>query len=375
LPADATQLHHASIVIDSMVDIGEPGPRVYTPSMLARLDELADAGTPPEHAIDAIAVMADEALLRGELAGYWEGWDASGVDAVMVTVGELGEDGPFTYENAIRDLARWSEKFEATDRFVNVAHAADAERAHAEHKTGIILNFQNTEHLGADLDALEEFYDLGIRSIQLTYNSHNLVGDGCMVRDPSGLSGFGVQVVNTMNELGILVDVSHCSHPTAFDALEASDKPIAITHGFAKALNGHDRGSSDDLIRAVGERGYIGVVLVPFFLTKDPVATLDHFLRHVDHIVGLAGADHVGIATDWTPPMPPRLQAMLTATMQSLGFRPEHRVDWGSSVEGFSRWEEWPNITGALLAHGYSDDEVRGIIGGNFVRIFREVAG
>lgn len=368
-------LHRKSIVIDSMVDIGEPGTRVYTPSMLAKLDELADAGIAPELAIDAVAVMTDEALLRGELDAYWEGWDRSGVDAAMVTVGELGEEGPFTYENAIRDLKRWAQKFESIDRFCAVGSAVDAEDAHREHKTGIVLNFQNTTHFGDDLDKLEEFHGLGIRSIQLTYNSRNLVGEGCMETEPRGLTAFGADVVKAMNELGILVDVSHCSHATAFGALEVSERPIAITHGFAKALHDHDRGSSDDLIRAVGERGYIGVVMVPFFLTDEPQATLEHFLRHVDHIVGLVGADRVGVATDWTPPLPARLQAMLTSAVEQIGFRTKHRVDWGASVDGFGRWQDWPNITRALLAHGYSESEARGIIGGNFLRLFREVVG
>lgn len=369
--ADAAALHRGSIVVDTM---GPPGPSVFTKSMLARLDELAAEDAPPAAAIDEMELRADEALVEGRLDGFWEGWERSGVDVTSVTLGAFGDD-PFSYDNALRDLARWTHKFDALPHYVKVTKAAHAERAHAEGKRGVILNFQNTSHFGDDLAKLEQFHELGVRIIQLTYNARNLVGDGCTERHPSGLSRYGLQVVRRMNELGILVDVSHCAEPTSLDAVEASEEPIAITHGFAKALNEHDRGASDELIRAVGERGYIGVVLVPFFLTDEPKVTLAHFVRHVEHIADLVGIEHVGIGTDWAPPVPVQLQAMLTAEVARIGFRPEHRVDWSATVEELDDWTDWPNITRALVDHGFPPDEVRGVVGGNFLRIFREVCG
>jgi membrane dipeptidase len=197
-----------------------------------------------------------------------------------------------------------------------------------------------------------------------------------MEADPRGLTEFGREVVRTMNELGILIDVSHCSHPTAMDAATASHRPIAITHGFARAVNPHDRAASDELIRTIGEReGYVGIVCVPFFLSPEPRVTLDAFLRHVDHVAGLIGVDKVGVGTDWDPPIPPTLQRMLTQEVTRLGFRPEHRVDWSATIEELPAWEDWPNITRALLQHGYSPDETRGLVGANFLRVFRESAG
>ncbi len=369
--ADAEALHRASVVVDTM---GPPGPSVFTKSMLARLDELSAEGVAPAAAIDEIELRADQALLAGELDGFWEGWERAGVNVTSVTLGAFGSH-PFSYDNAVRDLARWTHKFDVLESYLKVTKAAHAERAHAEGKRGVILNFQNTAHFGEDLGRLERFYDLGVRIIQLTYNARNLVGDGCTERNPSGLSRYGIQVVERMNELGILVDVSHCAERTSLDAVEASEEPIAITHGFAKALNEHDRGASDELIRAVGERGYVGVVLVPFFLTTDPKVTLEHFVRHVEHIANLVGIEHVGVGTDWAPPVPTQLQAMLTEEVRRIGFRPEHRVDWGATIEELDDWTDWPNITRALVEHGFSPDEVRGIVGGNFLKTFREVCG
>jgi membrane dipeptidase len=367
----AASLHFESLVVDTM---GPPGPSIHTPAMLARLEELVREDAQPALAIDEMEELADEAVLHGELEGFWEGWAASGVDVTSVTLGAFGSH-PFTYANAIRDLARWTHKFDTVDSYVKVTQTSEAERAHAEGKHGVILNFQNTTHFGDDLAKLEEFYELGIRIVQLTYNARNLVGDGCTERNPSGLSRFGIDVVKKMNELGILVDVSHCAQATSLDAVGASDKPIAITHGFAKAINDHDRGATDDLIKAVGGDGYVGVVLVPFFLSADPVVSLDHFVQHIDHIASLVGAEHVGIGTDWAPPVPVQLQHLLTEEVRRIGFRAEHRVDWGATIKDLDRWEDWPNITRALLEHGFSDDEVRGIVGGNFLRLFGEVVG
>jgi membrane dipeptidase len=363
------RLHRDSIVVDTM---GPSGPFVATEAILARLDEHVASGTAPALAIDEMDAMADDALLRGELDGFWKEWDRSGVDVCSVTLGAFGAD-PFTYENAKRDLARWQRKFDALDRLVKVTTSADAERVHDEGNHGVILNFQNTTHFGDDLAKLDEFYELGARIIQLTYNSRNLVGDGCMEPNPSGLTRFGLDVVRRMNELGILIDVSHCSEATAFDAAVTSEAAIAITHGFAKALNPHDRGASDDLIRTIGERGYVGVVCVPFFLTTDAHVTLDHLTRHIDHIAGLVGIDHVGIGTDWSPEFPPQLVHLLNEEVRRLGFRDEHRVDFAAKIEGLDAWADWPNLTKALIARGYSDDDVRGILGGNFLRLFNEI--
>ena len=368
----SSKLHHDSIVIDTM---GPPGPSVYTPPMLERIDDLASQGVAPAEVIDELEHLVDLALLDGTLPDFWERYDASGVDVSSFTIGAFGAQ-PFTYSNAIRDIARWTRKFEVIDRYVKVTNTAEARRAHDERKHGVIWNFQNTTHFGDDLTKLEEFYDLGVRIVQLTYNERNLIGDGCTERDPSGLSLFGKSVVRTMNELGILVDVSHCSHPTAMAAVEASSKPIAITHGFAKALNEHDRGASDDLFRAVGDAGgYVGIVCVPFFLTDEPVVTVDHVLRHIEHVAGLIGIERVGIGTDWAPPVPARLQEMLTAEVARIGFRPEHRVDWSETIKGLEAWEDWPNITAALVGAGYSDAEVRGILGENFLRVFEATVG
>ena len=370
----AARLHRESLVVDSMSMFG---PDVYTKQMLARLDELADAGAPTWRVEREMSEMAHRSLLDGELPGFWEGWDEAGVDVAHVTIGAFGEQ-TFTFENAIRDLGLFQETFDRFGgRLIKVLSASDLELARGEGTRAVILGFQNASHFGDDLGKLELFHQLGVRVVQLTYNSRNLLGDGCTERNPAGLSSFGVDVVKRLNELGILVDVSHCSDPTSLDAIEVSERPVAVTHATAHSVFAHDRGKGDAVIRALGERGgYFGIVLVPFFLTdRDETTTLDDWLRHVEHVVELAGAEHVGIGTDWGTELPPRLNAMLDEEMLRFGFRPEHRVDWSATVEGFRSWRDWPNLSAALVSAGYSDDEIRGLLGGNFARVFREAVG
>jgi membrane dipeptidase len=369
----AQRLHRESLVVDTMSPFG---PDVYTKAMLSRLDEFADRGAEMWRVDRELSEMAHRALLAGELPGFWEGWDEAGVDVAHVTIGAFGER-TFTYDNAIRDLGLFQERFERlSDRLLKITSASDLDRARREEKRGVILGFQNATHFGDDLSKLELFHRLGVRVVQLTYNSRNLLGDGCTERNPAGLSSFGVEVVRRMNELGVMVDVSHCGEATSLDAIEVSERPVAVTHATARSVFAHDRGKSDALIRAIGERGgYFGVVVVPFFLTDRAEITLDDWLRHVEHVVGLAGPHHVGIGTDWGQELPPKMNEILNAEMWRLGFRPEHGVDWAATVDGYRSWRDWPNLTAALVSAGYSDDEIRGFLGGNFVRVFREAVG
>jgi membrane dipeptidase len=375
MPADAgpdtLAFHQRSLVIDAL---GHAGPRTYSFEMLKRLDELIRQDMPYSRILDELDRIFERSLFGEDCSDYWQAWRDSGVDVTSVTL--RSPDARSSYQSAIGGIARWTRRFDVfRDRLVKVTCADDAERAHRDRALGVILNFQNTTQFGADLSLLDQFYDFGVRVMQLTYNDRNLVGDGCTERTPSGLSRYGLDVVRRMNELGILIDVSHCSQPTALDAVSASRRPIAITHGFAKAVHEHDRGQSDAVIRAVGELGFVGVCVVPFFITNESRPTLDHFIRHVDHIVDLVGPDHVGIGTDWNGAHHPLLVSRSNAEQLTRGFRPEHRIDHGLTPQGFGSWTDWPNLTAALLEHGFSEQHVQGIIGLNFLRVFRAAVG
>lgn len=366
----AKQLHKESIVVDTLA--GDP--MVFSQDMLRRLGELIEQNAATAAILDEMDRMATQELVESRLNEYQEWWEASGVDVVSATLGAFGET-PFTYANALRDLALWTRKFDSLDWLVKATGIKEIEQAKEEGKRAVILNFQNTTHIGTDLDKLDFFYNFGVRIIQLTYNMRNFVGDGCTERTDGGLSNFGVQVVERMNELGILVDLSHCGHRTTLDAIELSTQPVAFTHTFCRKLHEHDRGKTDVELKALAERGgYCGVVVVPFFLAKER-PSLDHFLDHLEHAIALMGIDKVGVGTDWGAVFPEPLLARLNEEIKRIGFRAEHNVDWGAVTEGFKDWRDWPNITYGLVSRGYSDEEIKGILGGNFLNIFREVVG
>jgi membrane dipeptidase len=276
----------------------------------------------------------------------------------------------------VADLALWNYKFDVIPELIKITKADDILRAKREGRFGIILNFQNTLHIGSTLDNLDFFYRLGIRQVQMTYNDLNLVGCGCTERVDCGLSRFGLKVVERMNRLGILIDASHCGYSTSLDTIEASAVPVAFTHTVCKAIYNHDRGKTDEELKAIARRnGYVGMALVPNFITADAEATVEHFLDHVDHAVKMVGADKVGIGTDYAEPYEPLGARMNEEVIASLGFEKKHGIDFNRKTKGYSGWRDYINLSRGLVSRGYNDEEIQGILGGNFLRIFREVVG
>jgi membrane dipeptidase len=374
--ARAARLHADSLVVDTLSPFGPLDYTVYTPAILEPIAELIEQRAPVMTVLTAMHELVHRERVRGELPGFWNTWDEAGVDVISVTMGVFWPR-QFSFESAVNDLARVNYEFEVlSDRMMKVSSAADARRAKAEGKRGVILNFQNSDHLEGDLANLELFYKLGIRILQLSYQKRNLAGDGCTERVQSGLSHWGVQLVREMNELGILVDVSHCGEATALDAIEVSERPVAVTHAVAKEVTSHPRGKSDDVIRAIAEaEGYFGVCLVPFFISDSDQPTIDDWLRHLDHVVELAGIEHVGIASDYGVEYPPGVIDRMNEMILGLGFQAEHHIDWNMTIDGFRYWREWPNITRVLVARGYSDEDIIGLLGGNFLRVFDAAIG
>jgi membrane dipeptidase len=301
--------------------------------------------------------------------------ELSGVDVFHMTAIVLGYE---PLESAIAGLALWQRKFDLLDYLIKVTSFKDIERAKALGKRAIILGFQDTENLGRDLNKLQWFYDSGIRIIQLTYNLRNFVGNGCTERTDGGLSLFGVEVVRRMNELGIIVDVSHCGHKTTMDTIEISKDPVAFTHSFSHRLYNHDRGKIDEAICALADRdGYFGVLACPFFLSdlSQKEASLNDVLDHIEYVGRTMGIEKVGIGTDWPGPMPEQVVARVKEKVLSIGFREEHQPTPDAVMRGFRDRREWHNITRGLVSRGYSDSEIKGILGGNFLRLFKQVVG
>ncbi|HSW11001.1 MAG TPA: membrane dipeptidase [Bacillota bacterium] len=370
----ARELHVRSIVVDTL----SGGPSLFTDRMTERAKRVLEEG---KSGIEAV-VAAEQEMVRelAEDAGcrehYRRMWDEGGVTCASLTLGGLGSP-PFSFRSGLESLARTTRVLDACDDWLaKVTRAEQVRLAHDAGKHGLILNFQNTTHFGLDLDRLDLFYDFGVRIIQLTYNQRNFVGDGCTERTDAGLSHFGVELVRRLNRMGVLVDLSHSGSATAWDAIRVSEKPVAFTHTFCRALSEHDRGKPDELLRAVAETGgYIGMVTVPFFISSEPQPTLKDVVRHVRHAVEVAGIDHVGIGTDWGAVYPRELADALNREMGLIGFRAEHRVDWNATMPDYRSWQDWPGITASLLEDGFTKEEVQKLLGLNFLRVFEQTVG
>lgn len=252
-----------------------------------------------------------------------------------------------------------------------VHNVADIETAKATDRVGFIAGFQDTAPIQDNPRLLAVYHALGVRVIQLTYNHQNLVGYGCMAPEDKGLTNFGRQVIAEMNRLGILVDVSHCGPRTTLEAIEASQKPIAITHANPYALCPHPRNKTDETLRALAAKGgVIGAVVFAPLLTCSPHATLEDYLATIDYLVNLIGVDHVALGPDFMEEMPAEIAARALR-----GLPPEAKQQFMSipPTQGFESISACPNVTRGLLARGYGVEDVKKIVGGNWLRLYKEV--
>jgi len=230
---------------------------------------------------------------------------------------------------------------------VIVRRANDILEAKASGKVAVILAIEHADCTERSLNILRVLYELGIRSIGLTHNVSSWAADGCLeARDGVGLTQFGRELILEMNRLGMLVDLAHVSPSAFFSALEVTTKPVIFSHGNAKKLCDHARNLSDDQLKALAEsRGVIGMSYVPFFVdAKNP--TLDRLLDHIDHVVSVAGIDVVGLGSDF---------------------------DGGGTL--LADAIEVPLIVEGLIKRGYSEDNIRKVLGENTFRVLKESIG
>jgi membrane dipeptidase len=282
------------------------------------------------------------------------------------------------FHDTMRNIAQWKAWFEEhSDILLQVHSTADIRRAKAEHKVGIILGWQNTTGFEDRIEFLPLFRDLGVRVMQLTYNTQNWVGTGCWESRDGGLSDFGLQVVHRMNDLGILIDLSHVGPKTSEDAIRHSKRPVAVTHGCPAALKPHARNKTDEQLRLLAEHGgFAGYATYTPFMPSGDQSTVDDCLDGIEHFVSILGEDHVGIGTDFTQDQDTAFFAYLGAD-KGTGRRV---VSSGMATvppqpKGLEKIENFPNLTAAMLARGWSETKVRKIMGENWLRFLGQVWG
>ena len=281
----------------------------------------------------------------------------------------IGTGGPTAVEDSLEFLAAWQGYAGRNSHvFTLVGRASDFERAKADKRIAVIMGLQNSEHFRTTAD-VKRFYQLGQRCSQLTYNAQNLLGSGSTERVDGGVSDFSASIIKAMNEVGMLVDVSHCGDRTTLDAIEISPKPIAITHSNCRALNNHPRLKTDEAIRQLAAKGGVmGITGVRNFVRDHEPTTVENIVDHIDHVVKLVGIEHVGIGTDSDlngyDDMPPdQRKKLLDSYKSSYAFRDKLDTD------GFDHPQKIFDLTEALIRRGYSDENITAVLGGNFKRL------
>ncbi len=252
-------------------------------------------------------------------------------------------------KQAILMIERFYEELEKNkEDLVLIKNLSDLQKIENNDKIGVLLSIEGGEPIETNLELLDFFYRLGVRAMGLTWNERNMIANGAgewgML---GGLSKFGREVVQRMNKLGMIVDVSHITPPGFWDVIEISEKPIIASHSNAYALCNHPRNLTDLQIKALAENGgVVGINFYSKFLNASGKSTLKDIIRHIDYIVELVGPDHVGM---------------------------------GSDFDGISSWPEeiydasrFPVIFEELEKRGYKEKDIKKIAGENFLRVIRE---
>lgn len=373
---DKTQeILDSTLIIDSL----SHGPILWTGDLKTAITDMLLKNMDPWRIVQDIVLLFAKKIVKDNdyFEKYVEAWKKSGVSCISWTVGPIYER-PYTLDGIIHNYAFLTYILENRNEFFQkVLTTKDIESAYEKGKKGVIINLQNLEPIGSNLEMVGLFYMMGIRIAQLTLNTKNLIGTGCLARRDRGLTDFGSNVIKRMENLGMVVDISHCGPQTSLDAVEHSENPIMATHTSAKNLYDHPRAKDDELLKAVAEKGgYIGVLTIQGFINDKIEPTIEDWLDHIEYMVNLIGVDHVGIGTDhYGQDVPGNLAIKLDEFLSKLGMGPEIGGSFYYKMNKFRDYFEFPNLIEGLVDRGYSDKEIKKIAGDNFLRVFKKVVG
>jgi membrane dipeptidase len=300
----------------------------------------------------------------------------SGLNAITKTMCD-----PKTFEREALDVAlegirSFDAWIDANPRqVIKATSVADLDQARRDGKIAVFYLIQNSTPFGKDLDMVDTFYGLGLRSVQVTYNFQNWAGSGCQERTNSGLSVFGLQLVEKLNDTKMLVDCSHANMQTMADAIRASKVPVIVSHTGCLTVHKNTRNTTDENLRLLAENGgVVGIDQIRPHITTLREGALQHYLDHIQHAIKICGIDHVGIGSDrdhryinLTPEYLDELRAEQGANLN------EDDLPWFMvELNGPRRME---TIWDGLKDRGLSDTEVEKVMGANVRRIYTETIG
>ena len=288
---------------------------------------------------------------------------AAGFDAITVNIG-FGEQGPEEHLRMIAALRHWL--MARPEEYLLLLEADDVERARSTGRLAVGFDIEGANAVGDQLSLIQLYYDLGVRWMLMAYNTSNRAGGGCQDQD-GGLTNFGRAMVAEMERVGMLLCLSHTGHRTVREVLAMATQPLIFSHSNCAALHPHPRNIPDELIRACAATGgVVGINGVGIFLGKNDISS-ETYARHVDHVVQLVGPAHVSIALDYVFDMrelEEHLEKMKGTFPPGLGYEMGAR---------FVPPEQLEEIVVTLQGWGYSDTDLTALLGGNLLRLAKQV--
>ena len=298
----------------------------------------------------------------------------AGLDAIHVTI-VYHED----YDELLAEINKWEIYFKENSDLIFLGKSfEDIEKARLENKTAIFFGFQNCSPIEDDINLVEKVHELGCRFMQLTYNNQSLLATGCYEKIDSGVTNFGKEVIKEMNRVGIVVDMSHSAEKSTFDAIEFSEKPIAITHANPTFWHAAKRNKSNDLLKVLGESGgMLGLSLYPHHLKDNSNCTLDSFCEMVAKTTEIMNVKNIGVGSDLCLNQPDSVvEWMRNGTWsknKSYGEGSKNKSGFPKQPKWFEDARGFLNLEQGLKKIGFSDNEINGILGNNWYNFYKKI--
>ncbi|MEK9611901.1 MAG: membrane dipeptidase [Alphaproteobacteria bacterium] len=294
-----------------------------------------------------------------------------GVTAVHVTIAYHE-----TFRETVANVETWNRWFERFPELIFHGRTGDdVRRAKTERRTAIFFGFQNPSPIEDDIGLVEIWHSLGARFMQLTYNNQSLLATGCYEAEDSGVTRMGRQVIREMNRVGLVVDMSHSAERSTLEAIEISERPIAITHANPAFWHPARRNKSNDVLRALGQTGgMLGFSMYPHHLKDKSDCTLASFCEMIARTADLMGIDNIGLGSDLCQDQPDSVVEWMRVGRWSK------EIDYGegsASDAGFPPMPDWfgdnrhfGNIAAGLAEHGFSEADTAAVMGENWLRFY-----
>ena len=298
----------------------------------------------------------------------------AGLDAVHVTL-VYHED----FDEFVNITKDWNKYFtENSDLIFLGKNFKDIEKAKIEKKTAIFFGFQNCSPIEDDIELFQKVYDYGCRFMQLTYNNQSLLAAGCYEQNDGGVTNFGREAIKEMNRVGIVVDMSHSAEKSTFDAIEISEKPIAITHANPTFWHAAKRNKSNDLLKTLAESGGIlGLSLYPHHLKNNTNCTLESFCEMTARTAEIMSSKNIGIGSDLCLEQPDKVVEWMRNGTWSKN---KNYGEGSKNKPGFPKQPKWfedargfKNLESGLRKVGFSEDETNGILGNNWFNFYKNI--